>query len=38
MAQIDLWANKDRYEKNVYLLPKKLVEDLARRCNPPVSW
>ncbi|WP_313218755.1 adenosylhomocysteinase, partial [Stenotrophomonas sp.] len=30
LAQIDLWANKDRYEKKVYLLPKHLDEEVAR--------
>ncbi|HSS06159.1 MAG TPA: adenosylhomocysteinase, partial [Rhodanobacteraceae bacterium] len=30
LAQIDLWANKDTYEKNVYRLPKKLDEEVAR--------
>jgi adenosylhomocysteinase len=30
LAQIDLWANKDRYGKQVYLLPKKLDEEVAR--------
>ncbi len=30
LAQIDLWANKDSYEKAVYLLPKKLDEEVAR--------
>ncbi|MDN5782958.1 MAG: adenosylhomocysteinase [Luteimonas sp.] len=30
LAQIDLWANKDSYEKQVYLLPKKLDEEVAR--------
>ncbi len=30
LAQIDLWANKDRYEKTVYRLPKKLDEEVAR--------
>ncbi len=30
LAQIDLWANKDVYEKNVYRLPKKLDEEVAR--------
>ena len=30
LAQIDLWANKDRYENKVYLLPKKLDEEVAR--------
>ena len=30
LAQIDLWANKDTYEPNVYRLPKKLDEEVAR--------
>ncbi len=30
LAQIDLWENKDRYEKTVYRLPKKLDEEVAR--------
>jgi len=30
LAQIDLWANKDRYEVGVYTLPKKLDEEVAR--------
>ncbi|MEF3082743.1 adenosylhomocysteinase [Luteimonas sp. SMYT11W] len=30
LAQIDLWANKDRYENKVYLLPKQLDEEVAR--------
>jgi adenosylhomocysteinase len=30
LAQIDLWKNKDRYEKKVYTLPKKLDEEVAR--------
>ncbi|OGT56373.1 MAG: adenosylhomocysteinase [Gammaproteobacteria bacterium RIFCSPHIGHO2_12_FULL_63_22] len=30
LAQIDLWANKDFYEKKVYILPKKLDEEVAR--------
>ncbi len=30
LAQIDLWANKDSYEKKVYILPKKLDEEVAR--------
>ena len=29
LAQIDLWANKDQYEKTVYRLPKKLDEEVA---------
>ena len=30
LAQIDLWANRDTYEKKVYILPKKLDEEVAR--------
>jgi adenosylhomocysteinase len=30
LAQIDLWANKDVYEKTVYRLPKALDEEVAR--------
>ena len=30
LAQIDLWANKDNYEAKVYILPKKLDEEVAR--------
>src|SRR3546814_18649409 len=30
LAQIDLWKNKDRYEKTVYRLPKQLDEAVAR--------
>jgi adenosylhomocysteinase len=30
LAQIDLRANKDVYEKKVYILPKKLDEEVAR--------
>jgi adenosylhomocysteinase len=30
LAQIDLWANKDMYEPKVYILPKKLDEEVAR--------
>jgi len=30
LAQIDLWANKGRYENKVYRLPKKLDEEVAR--------
>ena len=30
LAQIDLWANKGTYENKVYLLPKKLDEEVAR--------
>ncbi|MDR3415651.1 MAG: adenosylhomocysteinase [Nevskia sp.] len=30
LAQLDLWANKDQYEKTVYRLPKKLDEEVAR--------
>ena len=30
LAQIDLWTNKDAYEKTVYRLPKQLDEEVAR--------
>ena len=30
LAQIDLWQNKDKYEKTVYRLSKKLDEEVAR--------
>ncbi len=30
LAQMDLWANKDFYEPKVYILPKKLDEEVAR--------
>jgi adenosylhomocysteinase len=30
LAQIDLWANRDAYEPKVYILPKKLDEEVAR--------
>jgi adenosylhomocysteinase len=30
LAQIDLWANKDTYGAKVYILPKKLDEEVAR--------
>ncbi|HEY1141057.1 MAG TPA: adenosylhomocysteinase, partial [Lysobacter sp.] len=30
LAQMDLWANKDSYESKVYILPKKLDEEVAR--------
>ena len=30
LAQIDLWANKEAYEPKVYILPKKLDEEVAR--------
>ena len=30
LAQIDLWQNKDKYERTVYRLPKKLDEEVAR--------
>ncbi|MCX6599615.1 MAG: adenosylhomocysteinase [Acidobacteria bacterium] len=30
LAAVDLWANKDIYEKKVYTLPKKLDEEVAR--------
>ena len=30
LAQIDLWKNKDEYKPDVYRLPKKLDEEVAR--------
>ncbi len=30
LAQLDLWANKDKYKPQVYRLPKKLDEEVAR--------
>jgi adenosylhomocysteinase len=30
LAQIDLWKNRDAYKVNVYTLPKKLDEEVAR--------
>ncbi len=30
LAQLDLWAKKDEYEIGVYVLPKKLDEEVAR--------
>jgi len=30
LAQIELWGNPDRYDKKVYMLPKKLDEEVAR--------
>jgi len=30
LAQIELWLHKDRYENNVYMLPKHLDEKVAR--------
>lgn len=30
LAQIDLWKNKDVYKPGVYILPKKLDEEVAR--------
>jgi adenosylhomocysteinase len=30
LAQIDLWKNKDKYAVDVYTLPKKLDEEVAR--------
>ncbi len=30
LAQIDLWANRDKYEVGVYRLPKHLDEEVAR--------
>ncbi len=30
LAQLDLWKNKDTYQKDVYILPKHLDEEVAR--------
>jgi adenosylhomocysteinase len=30
LAQLDLWANKDTYKNQIYILPKKLDEEVAR--------
>ena len=30
LAQMDLWKNRDKYENKVYILPKKLDEEVAR--------
>lgn len=30
LAQIELWRNRDKLEKKVYMLPKKLDEEVAR--------
>ncbi len=30
LAQIDLWENRDAYDKDVYVLPKHLDEEVAR--------
>ncbi|MGA2232599.1 MAG: adenosylhomocysteinase, partial [Tepidisphaeraceae bacterium] len=30
LAQMDLWANRERYSPGVYILPKKLDEEVAR--------
>ncbi|MCA1732095.1 MAG: adenosylhomocysteinase, partial [Acidobacteria bacterium] len=30
LAQLDLWENGKNYEKNVFVLPKKLDEEVAR--------
>ena len=30
LAQIELWRNRDRYERRVYVLPKHLDEEVAR--------
>jgi len=30
LAQLDLWDNRERYEKTVYRLPKRLDEEVAR--------
>jgi len=30
LAQLELWANKGKYERRVYMLPKELDEEVAR--------
>ena len=30
LAQMDLWANKEKYVPGVYILPKHLDEEVAR--------
>ena len=30
LSQLDLWKNRDKYEKAVYILPKYLDEEVAR--------
>ncbi len=30
LAQLDLWKNKDMYKVGIYILPKKLDEEVAR--------
>ena len=30
LAQLDLWTNKDEYKVGIYILPKKLDEEVAR--------
>jgi adenosylhomocysteinase len=30
LAQLDLWKNKDTYKIGIYILPKKLDEEVAR--------
>jgi adenosylhomocysteinase len=30
LAQLDLWKNRDSYKVGVYVLPKKLDEEVAR--------
>jgi len=30
LAQLDLWENKDTYKNEIYILPKKLDEEVAR--------
>jgi adenosylhomocysteinase len=30
LAQLDLWANKDKYQPGVYMLSKQLDEEVAR--------
>jgi adenosylhomocysteinase len=30
LAQMDLWSNREKYAPGVYILPKKLDEEVAR--------
>jgi adenosylhomocysteinase len=30
LAQLDMWKNKDMYKVGIYILPKKLDEEVAR--------
>jgi adenosylhomocysteinase len=30
LAQLELWTNREKYERKVYILPKQLDEEVAR--------